>query len=453
MQNMKSVSEAPPSHSLCQRLFLALHCLCTTLNILMLKQQVSFFLLQDICLLHGLSHLVFRHLKLFLQLLMRPPKTNQIFPRLFQFLQSIEKRDSLEVTYSQIGLRLKIVLPKTANLWKKKMNPSPSTGTIKGIHLEKVLDNFRKLHSQNSKKKKVSKPKKKKKKKSHPVSLAAYWTSKSHSVHLRSPAIDSVLYIWHVVPVEIPSRPWHVAFVLLRPLFWCKCEAVVSWGPADFHEVLLLPLQVHDKQKASLSKWKSSNPWWTDEDNSKWMYHHTPVVFASIHVRKMGVLVWETKVFMDWRILRKNLMLWGRSHWSLMLVICSSNHPIINTKRVRRMHQNNFKVRSLSWFLARTGSNSINVNLLEPSSCFSVESHFYHSIHRVFEVVPTCESVCVIWFSCKKCMTWEHKKELPGRPFTMDFSVILTGNIKVMWPEETSWDFPQWQSPEMSQPF
>ena len=168
---------------------------------------------------------------------------------------------------------------------------------------------------------------------------------------------------------------------------------------------------------------------------------------------RWGVVVWETKVFMDWRILRKNLMLWGRSHWSLMLVICSSNHPIINTKRVRKMHQNNFKVRSLSWFLARTGSDSINVNLLEPSSCFSVESHFYHSIHRVFEVVPTCESVCVIWFSCKKCMTWEHKKELPGRPFTMDFSVILTGNIKVMWPEETSWDFPQWQSPEMSQPF
>ena len=150
---MKSVSESPPSHSLCQRLFLALHCLCTTLNILMLKQQVSFFLLQDICLLHGLSHLVFRHLKLFLQLLMRPPKTNQIFPRLFQFLQSIEKPDSLEVTYSQIGLRLKIVLPKTANLWKK-LKPSPSTGTIKGIHLEKVLDNFRQLHSQNSKKKK-----------------------------------------------------------------------------------------------------------------------------------------------------------------------------------------------------------------------------------------------------------------------------------------------------------
>ena len=260
---MKSVSESPPSHSLCQRLFLALHCLCTTLNILMLKQQVSFFLLQDICLLHGLSHLVFRHLKLFLQLLMRPPKTNQIFPRLFQFLQSIEKRDSLEVTYSQIGLRLKFALPKTANLWKK-LNPSPSTGTIKGIPLKKCLTTFENCIPKKSKKKesKRKKTNKKNKMKSHPVSLAAYWTSKSHSVHLRSPAIDSVLYIWHVVPVEIPSPPWHVAFVRLRPLFWCRCEAVVSWRPGDFHEVLLLPLQVHDKQKASLSKWKSSNPWW-----------------------------------------------------------------------------------------------------------------------------------------------------------------------------------------------
>lgn len=169
---MKSVSESPPSHSLCQRLFLALHCLCTTLNILMLKQQVSFFLLQDICLLHGLSHLVFRHLKLFLQLLMRPPKTNQIFPRLFQFLQSIEKRDSLEVTYSQIGLRLKIALPKTANLWKK-LNPSPSTGTIKGIPLKKCLTTFENCIPKTQKKKKKVNAKKltKKTKRNHTQSL------------------------------------------------------------------------------------------------------------------------------------------------------------------------------------------------------------------------------------------------------------------------------------------